>query len=138
MLDRLKRTWFILVLFTIGIYVPPLFGMGKDLAVGAVVYGMSFVLGYIYGAWKGFDITIPLFEILIFLPGVCIFYDFQWMYLVVAATITLFGNWLGYMWYCARMDEKNDVEVKNEDYVKSWMVLGDFVPKDKKKDMNRD
>lgn len=51
---------------------------------------------------------------------------------------TLFGNWLGYMWYCARMDEKNDVEVKNEDYVKSWMVLGDFVPKDKKKDMNRD
>ena len=44
MLDRLKRTWFILVLFTIGIYVPPLFGMGEDLAVGAVVYGMSFVL----------------------------------------------------------------------------------------------
>ncbi len=61
-----KRTWFILVLFTIGIYVPPLFGMGRILLSAQLLYGMSFVLGYIYGAWKGFDITIPLFEIIYF------------------------------------------------------------------------
>ena len=115
MLDRLKRTWFILILFIIGIYVPPLFGMGKDLAFGISAFGLSTVLGIIYGAWRGFEISLPLFATIIAVPAVFIFYEFQWMYLAYMAAFSLFGNWLGMLLHYARWEkENNDVNYINK------------------------
>ena len=138
MLKKLKQIWYILILLALAMYIPPLIGLREDLAVGAVVYGLCLVSGYFYGMFRGFNIMLPLCVLVMFLPAVCIFYPFEWMYLPVSATIALFGNWLGYRGLCARRDKKNEVEVKNEDYVKSWMVLGDYVPKEKKEPERRD
>lgn len=134
-MKKLKQIWFILILFILGFYLPPLFEMKEFIAVGGIAYGLCFVLAFLFGILRGFNYWLPISVAVLVLPAALIFYDYNWYYAGAATAMALAGNGLGYMAYCARKEKKNeDANMGSEQYTETLMFrVGDYVPKEKKK-----
>ena len=61
---------------------------------------IAFVIGVVFGAVNGFDITLTVISIILFLPTIFIFYNYTaWVYVIAYGAIVLAGNGIGRLFH---------------------------------------